>query len=306
MRAIPILALVLATAAAAIAQDQPHAIRVDVQLASVDVDVFDAAGRPVLGLTREDFVIFEDSEPQEIRYFASTEQPHNVVFLFDCSDSTAGHWPLIDRAVREFSKHKKDGDRVLLAAFGSSVYTVQDWDAPKTAVADFDINATASGRGSRRLCNGTALYSALRWAAQKLGTAQTRKGIVILTDGVDSAPDKTVAEESREALTMFQSVGIPIYFVGVGTDVNPTPGISGNPLDVRRGMERLAEVSGGRAVFPKRVEDVVSAYDQIGRDLRTSYSIGYAPPTAADGKRHRITVRLRSSGFQLRQSREFR
>jgi Ca-activated chloride channel family protein len=305
MRAIWSLLLVLAATVVFTGQEPPHAIRVDVQMVSLDVGVFDAGGRPVLDLRKEDFLIFEDGQPQEIRYFAPAEQPHNIVLLFDCSDSTSGHWPLINKAVDEFSKHKKPGDRVLLAAFASSVYTLLDWDAPETAVADFDINAPARGRGNRRACNGTALYGALQWAAQKLRPVQTRKGIVILTDGVDSSPDKIVEEESRKALVTFRSAGIPIYFIGVGTDINPTLGVSANPPEVRVAMERLAEVSGGRSVFPKRVEDLIPTYDRIGRELRTSYSIGYAPPASTpDGKRHRITVRLRSGNLRIQQSRE--
>jgi Ca-activated chloride channel family protein len=305
MRTIWPLPLVLAATTVFAGQDQPHAMRVDVQMVSVDVGVFDAGGRPVLDLRKEDFLITEDGQPQEIRYFAPAEQPHNVVLLFDCSNSTSGHWPLINKAVDEFSKHKKAGDRVLLAAFGSSVYPILDWDAPETAAADFDFNAPARGRGNRRNCSGTALYGALEWAAQKLRPVQTRKGIVILTDGVDSSPDNIVEERSRKALTTFRSAGIPIYFIGVGTDINPTQGVSGNPPEVRLGMERLAEASGGRSVFPKRVEDLLPTYAQIGRELRTSYSIGYAPPVAVpDGKRHKITVRLQRGNLRLQQSRE--
>lgn len=70
MRAIWSLLLVLAATVVFTGQEPPHAIRVDVQMVSLDVGVFDAGGRPVLDLRKEDFLIFEDGQPQEIRYFA--------------------------------------------------------------------------------------------------------------------------------------------------------------------------------------------------------------------------------------------
>ena len=133
---------------------------------------------------------------------------------------------------------------------------------------------------------------------------KTRRGVVILTDGVDSAPDATAESDYRRTLNTFRGSGIPIYFIAVGTDRNPSPGIPGKPPDVRERMEELAAVSGGRVVFPKKAEEMIPMYEQIARELGTSYSLGYTPPNAVpDGKRHRIEVRLPTTNFQIRQSR---
>src|SRR5215213_1395862 len=80
------------------AQGGSQTIRVDVQTISVDVEVFDSAGRPISNLNREDFRVYEDSRLQEIQNFASSDAPYNLVFLFDCSESTQGYWPLITDA----------------------------------------------------------------------------------------------------------------------------------------------------------------------------------------------------------------
>ena len=284
-------------------QDQPPTIRVDVQMVTVDVEVFDGAGRPVTDLRSSDFLVVEDGNLQEIRSFSSAEQPYNLVFLFDCSQSTETHRPLINSALAQFSKYKRPADRVLIAAFGSVVQTVKDWTAPDVDSISFDLGAPR--RGSTRPCSGTRLYNTLEWAARELRQVQTRKGIVILTDGVDSAPANVEEQGFQQALRTFGSSGIPIYFVAVGTDLNPTIGVAANPPEVRVRMERLAEASGGRAAFPKVPEDLVSIYERIGRELRTSYSLGYYPSNLAhDGRLRRIEVRLRSGGLQLRQSRE--
>jgi hypothetical protein len=70
-------------------------------------------------------------------------------------------------------------------------------------------------------------------------------------------------------------------------------------------MEQLAEASGGGIVFPMQPGDVIPMYEEIGRELGTSYSLGYAPPnTTPGGKRHKIEVRLRPQHLKLKQSRD--
>ncbi len=54
-------------------QDQEPLVRVQVRLVPVDVIVTDANDRPVTDLKQEDFQIFENGRPQEIRHFALQE-----------------------------------------------------------------------------------------------------------------------------------------------------------------------------------------------------------------------------------------
>jgi hypothetical protein len=69
-------------------------------------------------------------------------------------------------------------------------------------------------------------------------------------------------------------------------------------------MQRFADNSGGELLFPKDVDDVTRLYDEIGRRLGTSYSLGYVPSvTRPDGKFHKIEVKTRRDGLRLVQSR---
>ena len=201
---------------------------------------------------------------------------------------------MIDDAMARFTRHQRPQDRVLLAAFASQMRVIQDWGSTREVQFYRDP----------RLCRATRYYAALNWAEDALRSIKTRRGIVILTDGVDSAPDATETQDFSRALNRFRGAGIPLYFVAVGTDLNPTPGVPGHAPEVRLRMERLAEVSGGNVVFPETPEEVIPLYEQIARELGTSYSLGYAPPnTTPAGKRHRIEVRLRAGKLQVRQSR---
>jgi hypothetical protein len=65
-----------------------------------------------------------------------------------------------------------------------------------------------------------------------------------------------------------------------------------------------AEATGGRVLVPTHLTDVAAEYGKIARELGTSYSLGYAPSTASDGKNHRIEVRVRRPGLVVSQSRD--
>jgi hypothetical protein len=58
---------------------------------SVPTTVTDAKGRFVPGLTREDFRLYEDSQPQEITHFSSERVPVSLGIAIDSSGSMAGH-----------------------------------------------------------------------------------------------------------------------------------------------------------------------------------------------------------------------
>src|SRR3954467_2572202 len=52
----------------------PLAVSVDVKVINVDVSVTDGKGKPVSGLTKDDFEVLEDGQPQTVTNFSSTER----------------------------------------------------------------------------------------------------------------------------------------------------------------------------------------------------------------------------------------
>jgi hypothetical protein len=67
-------------------------------------------------------------------------------------------------------------------------------------------------------------------------------------------------------------------------------------------MEQIAEVSGGRILYPQGIEEIIPLYQQIGRELGMSYSLGYVSSNTATAFR-RIEVRTRDGNFKITQSR---
>jgi hypothetical protein len=68
-------------------------------------------------------------------------------------------------------------------------------------------------------------------------------------------------------------------------------------------MEQLAEAAGGRILFPQGIEEIIPLYQQIGRELGMSYSLGYLSSNPAGAAFHRIEIRTRDGNFRVIQSR---
>ncbi len=66
----------------------------------------------------------------------------------------------------------------------------------------------------------------------------------------------------------------------------------------------MAETTGGIAIV--NTNDVGPGLDRIGRDFRTYYSLGFAPAHGADGRYHRIEVKVRREEATLRYRQGYR
>ena len=59
-------------------------------------------------------------------------------------------------------------------------------------------------------------------------------------------------------------------------------------------LDELANVSGGKAFFPRSAVEMDDIFEQIALELRHQYSIGYRPNNFVnDGKWHKIKVKVR-------------
>ena len=86
-----------------------------------------------------------------------------------------------------------------------------------------------------------------------------------------------------------------LTYVGVGPNKN------GDKV-----LQQLAEETGGRVFFPFKVEDLEDAFQQISKELRTQYNLGYFSTNAArDGAYRKIEVRLGEKGLKTRYRRGY-
>ena len=323
MRSFYLLFFVAVSAGAvAVRAQDTFTLRVDVSLVTLDVQVSDAAGRPVTTLKREDFEIYENGKLQELASFSPVDSPYSVLVLFDCSGSTQQNWPFLVQSMNRFTARLRPQDRIAVAQFGGSFKMLMDW-LSRGAKIDVQIQTNDSS------CSSTDFYGAINRALSEVRPAVGRKGVVVLTDGGhnripyqrfrpnDTGLRRYVDTEDdgdfQKILRAVRASDVVFYFVAVNTDLNPdrTSSARGyNPMNiynmqqVRARMELLAEDSGGRLAFPRDPQDVIPLFEQIGQELGTSYGLGYAPANSKkDGTYRKIEVRVRDKTLQVRQSR---
>jgi VWFA-related protein len=327
MRTVCTLAALLFSALAL--SQESFTVSVDVSLIALDVEVTDSTGRPVTNLSRDAFQIYEDGVLQELRSFDSVETPYNVLLLFDCSPSTEREWPVLVEAMNRFAATLRLQDRVAIAQFGSGFRILKRWFGSTERGGNVEVQTRDS------VCSGTDFYGALQRGLEELRAIKGRKGMVVLSDGAHGGipyqrSNAAVlayaryidAADDRDFQRLTQSVANSqalLYFVAVNTDLNPDGGRPGtakgpvvydpmeiyNKQQVRSRIELLATISGGRAVYPRRAEDVIGLYERIANELGASYSLGYTPSNLQkDGRFRSIQVRVNDRSLQVRQSRD--
>jgi VWFA-related protein len=58
-------------------------------------------------------------------------------------------------------------------------------------------------------------------------------------------------------------------------------------------LRTLAQDSGGRAIFPAKIEDLTDVYAQIADELASQYAVGYTSSNSKrDGAWRRVVVRV--------------
>ena len=312
-----ILAPVAVAAALLSAQNVGPTFSVDVPLVSFDVTVTDDLGKPITTLGKDDFVIYEDGVLQEIQNFSSVIVPHNALLLFDCSGSTKPQKELMSAVMAGFSGGFRAEDSIAVAQFGSGIDVVRDWRPRDKGVIDVQLGTFAG-------CDMTDFYGAIYWAAEKVKDIRGRKSVLVYSDGLGPMPMRSMLVVGRRVsrpvdssddpgfqrlVQAVRSSGASFYFVGINTDLNAA---AATPVDMlytmqqaRARMEQLADASGGRVALPRKAEDAIPLYREIGKELGNSYSLGYVSANSAtDGRYRAVTVRLRSGSARIRQSRD--
>jgi len=258
-----------------------HAEMVDVTAVQVTVTVTDGRGRFVSGLRRDQFKVFEDDVPQRIESFAAENVPLELVAAIDISGSMRTSVPTLKDAVKEFLASVPSRDNVTLFGFNDNIFplTRRSKD-PAARLAAVDRLAA---------WGGTALYDVIIRGLETLDRLTGRKALVVFTDGEDQGShatrDATVRKLEESDATM--------YMIGQGERAEAA--------DLRDLMMRLARLSGGRAFFPARIEELRDVFQMVIEDLSNQYLLSYVPTNAErDGTWRAIRIELSDSSLRIR------
>lgn len=297
--------------------DEEEAVKVETNLVTIPVSVYDRSGLYIPNLRQSDFKIFEDGAEQEVTYFGTSEKPFTVILLIDTSPSTEYKIEEIQTAARAFVDQLKPQDNVMVIEFDQNVHVLTEATSDRQKIYKAIQRADFGG--------GTSLYDAVDFSLRKrLDKIEGRKAIVLFTDGVDTTSSKADFENTIEDAEESEALIFPIYYNtflsnrGIGTggvmSVPPTLGIpqgggmssiGTSSADYTRGrayLNQLAAATGGRVFRPESTPGgLTAAFEGIAEELRRQYLIGYYPQTeGAVGQRKQIKVRVNRPKLVIR------
>lgn len=256
-----------------------NTLRVDADMVLVPVTVSDGLDRPVMGLNRQSFALYEDNQQQNIRYFATEDAPISVALLIDLSKSMRSKFITEQPAVSEFFKNANSQDDYLAISFS---------DRPKILADTTDsIDVIESNLAAQRPDGNTALLDAVSFGETQMRTAQyRRKVLLIISDGGDNHS----RHRMRQIKKMVQDSDIEVYALGI-FDTGPFKSLE--EYMGKRWIEQITSASGGATISVDRTSGLPEAAAKISREMRDRYILGYLPSSGLrDGRRRKIFVQV--------------
>ena len=269
-------------------------IKVDVNWIYLNVSVRDRlTNRSIPDLERDDFLVYEDSQLQQIEQFQSTDAPFSILLLLDVSGSTEEYVDDVKTAAIWFLRQMRSDDRIAIAIFNSNTYMVHA----------FTSNRARLERHIRRIRSGggTAFYDALDVCVNDyLYGEEGRKAIVVFTDGVDgqligqrSSGSRITFGELYRSIEETESI---IYTIFLDTQARGGHGNNRAYETAHGQMRKIADQTGGRFYGPHSIYDVQRMFEEIADDLRVQYMLGYnSANTDNDGSWRKIRIRIRDN-----------
>ena len=227
--------------------------------------VLDKDGRPALGLTADQFDVYEEGVKQKIEILEpETQQPLDLALMIDSSLSEIKELEFEEDASSRFiQKLVHPADRLAVYEFADTV----------TQLAPFSSNVPTLQAALRRITpgDGTALYDAIFLGSQGLAKnpAGRRRAIVLVTDAGETT-SRADFETARRAALRADAL---LYTIVVRAVKNE----GGRNTAGEHALDTIADSTGGAIYFPDTIAQLGDMFDLIDRELRTQYRIAYYP-----------------------------
>lgn len=293
-------------------------LRVETDLTNLLFTATDKNKRYFTNLQEGDIRVLEDGVPQKVFTFQrETDRPLSIAFLIDVSNSQERTLPQEKAAARTFIENviRSNKDQAAVIPFEGYAHLEQaltnDVMSLYRAIERVEI-AFPSYTGSAPRLTGissgpgtigpptegsTAIWDSVLLTSRRVLAAereQRRRAIILLTDGRDTSsrvPRYAAVEHAIATETVVYAIGIgDKKFDGVDKDA----------------LREVAERTGGRAFFPKKEDDLRTAFAEIDAELRSQYLVAYSPTNKnRDGAFRAMTIEvinpeLSKQGLKLR------
>jgi Ca-activated chloride channel homolog len=253
-------------------QNSQFTIQKQVNEVDLVFTVTDKHGHFIRDLSQSDFALLDDQKAPE-RVYSFTRQtnlPLRVGVLIDTSTSIRQRFQFEQQAAIAFLLQtiKPESDRAFVMGFDVTPDYKQDWTN--------NLDQLTTGIDSLRPGGGTALFDAVYSACRdKLldvsrGQEPVRKAMILVSDGDDNQSHAYLGDAIKEC----QRAATIVYTISTNTSPSRDRGD-----DV---LQKIAEATGGRAFFPKSLDDMPSSFQAIQDELRSQYALVYKPADFKD------------------------
>jgi len=203
--------------------------------------------------------------------------------VIDNSGSMREKRDQVNAAAMTFVRTSNPKDEAFVVNFNDEYYLDTDGDFTSDQANLHDALSRIDTRGS------TALYDAVIGSLAHLKKGHKDKRVLLLvTDGDDTASEKTF----EDAIKASEESNATIYAVGVYSDDDREH----DKKMVRRSkkvLTELAEATGGQAYFPDRLDQVTPICEEVAKEIRNQYTLGYYPAnTSHDGAFRPVQVKV--------------
>lgn len=267
------------------AQNDDEIINVDSSIVLMNAVINDSEGKPVSGLKKNQFKIFEDGAEQEISIFETQETPFAAVILLDTSGSMEQRISLARSAAINFLDGLRRGDSAAIYNFDTKVSLIQDFSNSRdVAEKVFDLKAYGY----------TALNDAIYKAAQELAVRpEKRRAIIVLSDGADNKS----ARSADKALKAANLAGATVYTV----DMSAIDTGGRDRMQNQGALKNFAEKTGGIFVPTPGGNALRQAFKNIVAELGVQYTLGYQSSNSKkDGKWRATELRVARPNLSIR------
>jgi VWFA-related protein len=275
-----------------------YSIKVNVPLVNVDVMVTTKSGQFVPGLQKDNFRLFEDGAPQQISDFSLTKAPITAVLLVEYGATNYGFMIGALQASYAFASTLQKDDWVAVAYYDMQPHILVDFTQDKRAIYGALNELRIPGFSE------TNEFDALYDTLDRLDRIEGKKYVVLVSTGVDTFSritfDKILKKvKDTKDVTIFPiSVGwiIREMYEAQGRAAPHGMGIPVSNMDYLQAdneMRTFAQITGGRAYFPRFQAEYGEDFQDIGNDIRHQYSLAYHPTnTKLDGTYRKLKVEV--------------